>query len=62
VDDLATTNTFDEEKLISLVFNYRYRYGKTDRFYEDNSVGNNQWKETAGLMSEPGEHEIDPYN
>jgi hypothetical protein len=25
-------------------------------------VGNNQWKETDGVMNEPDEHEIDPYN
>jgi hypothetical protein len=59
---LAAANTFDEEKLVSLVFNYRSLCDKTDRFYDDNSVRNNQWKGTAGLMNEPGEHEIGPYN
>jgi hypothetical protein len=54
MSDLKTTKMFDEGKLISLVSNYRSLCDKTDRFY-DNSVRNNQWKEIAGLMNEPGE-------
>jgi hypothetical protein len=61
VSDLAATNTFDEEKLF-LVFSYRSLSDKTDRFYDENSARNNQWKETAGLMNEPGEQETGPYN
>jgi hypothetical protein len=55
MSDLKATKMFDEEKLVSLVTNYRSLYDKTDRFYDDSSVRNNQWKEIAGLMNEPGE-------
>jgi hypothetical protein len=55
MSDLKATKMFDEEELISLVSNYRQLYGKTDRFYDDISVRNNQWKDIAGLMNEPGE-------
>jgi hypothetical protein len=48
--DLKATKMFDEEKLISLVFNYRSLCDRTDSFC-DNSLRNNQWKETAGLMN-----------
>jgi hypothetical protein len=53
LSELTTTEMYDKEKLISLVLNYRSLYDKTDSFY-DNSVRNNQWKQTAGLMNEPG--------
>lgn len=45
---------FDEEKLISLVSNYKSLYDKSDRFYDDNTVRENQWKEIAKEMNEQG--------
>jgi hypothetical protein len=45
---------FDEEKLISLVNNYKSLYDKSDRFYDDNTVRENQWKEIAKEMNEQG--------
>jgi hypothetical protein len=55
MSDLKATKMSHEEKLISLMSNYRSLYDKTDRFYDCNSVRNNQWKEIAGFMNEPGE-------
>jgi hypothetical protein len=38
LSDVTTTKMSDEDKLTSLVFNYRSQYDKTDRFYDNNSA------------------------
>jgi hypothetical protein len=45
--------TFDEEKLISLVSNYKSLYDKPDKCY-DNTVREYQWKEIVEQMNEQG--------